>query len=86
MQPLRLPMPMRLAKNGLKPVAIGFFGGIIDFNRMNFLTRKGMEVAFKAPLQKHGFKETAPGAYDLRDWDQIRTWTKELAKKLWNDN
>jgi hypothetical protein len=26
-------------------------------------------------------KRLAPGAYDLRDWDQIKTWTKELAKK-----
>ena len=77
----KLDLEDRVAKYGLKPVAMGFFGGIIDFNRMNFLTRKGMETAFKGPLQKHGFKETAPGAYDLRDWDQIKTWTKELAKK-----
>jgi hypothetical protein len=48
---------------------------------MGFLTRKGMEAAFKAPLQKHGFKETTPGAYDLHDWDEIRNWAKELAKK-----
>jgi menaquinone-dependent protoporphyrinogen IX oxidase len=70
----------RVSKYGLKPVSMGFFGGIIDFNKMGFLTRKGMEAAFKAPLQKHEFKETAPGAYDLRDWDEIRKWTKELAK------
>ena len=71
----------RVSKYGLKPVSIGFFGGILDFNRMGFLTRKGMEVAFKAPLQKHGFKETAPDAYDLRDWEEIRNWAKELAEK-----
>ena len=69
----------RVSKYGLKPLSMGFFGGIVDFNRMGFLTRKGMEAAFKAPLQKHRFKETAPGAYDLRDWDEIRKWTKELA-------
>jgi menaquinone-dependent protoporphyrinogen IX oxidase len=72
----------RVSKYGLKPVSMGFFGGIIDFNRMGFLTRKGMEAAFKAPLQKHGFKETEPGAYDLRDWDAIRSWAKEAAKKV----
>jgi len=77
----KIDLEDRVSKYGLKPVSIGFFGGIVDFNRMGFLTRKGMEVAFKAPLQKHGFKETAPGAYDLRDWDQIKTWTQELAKK-----
>jgi len=71
----------RVSKYGLKPVSIGFFGGILDFNRMGFLTRKGMEVAFKAPLQKHGFKETSPDAYDLRDWEEIRNWAKELAEK-----
>ncbi|MDD1776480.1 MAG: flavodoxin domain-containing protein [Candidatus Methanomethylicus sp.] len=71
----------RVMKYGLKPVSLGFFGGIIDFNRMGFLTRKGMEVAFKPLLQKHGFKESAPDAYDLRDWDEIRNWAKELAKK-----
>ncbi|MGF3499373.1 MAG: hypothetical protein ACQXXL_07100 [Candidatus Methanosuratincola sp.] len=74
-------MEDRVSKYGLKPISIGFFGGIIDFNRMGFLTRKGMEAAFKAPLQKHRFKETASGAYDLRDWDEIRSWAKELANK-----
>ena len=77
----KIDLEDRVAKYGLKPVAMGFFGGIIDFNRMGFLTRKGMEAAFKAPLKKHGFKEISPGAYDLRDWDEIRSWTKELAKK-----
>jgi menaquinone-dependent protoporphyrinogen IX oxidase len=71
----------RVSKYGLKPVSMGFFGGIIDFNRMGFLTRKGMEAAFKIQLQKHGFKESAQGAYYLRDWAEIRRWTKELAKK-----
>jgi menaquinone-dependent protoporphyrinogen IX oxidase len=77
----KIDLEDRVTKYGLKPVSIGFFGGIVDFNRMGFLTRKGMEAAFKTPLQKHGFKETALGAYDLRDWDEIRKWTKELAKK-----
>ena len=77
----KIDLEDRESKYGLKPVSVGFFGGIVNFNRMGFLTRKGMEAAFKAPLQKHGFKETAPGAYDLRDWAEIRRWTKELSKK-----
>jgi menaquinone-dependent protoporphyrinogen IX oxidase len=77
----KIDLEDRVSKYGLKPVSMGFFGGIVDFNRMGFLTRKGMEAAFKTPLQKHKFKETAPGAYDLRDWDEIRIWAKELAKK-----
>jgi menaquinone-dependent protoporphyrinogen oxidase len=71
----------RVPKYNLKPLSLGFFGGIIDFTRMNFLTRKGMEAAFKSSLQKYGFKETKPGAYDLYDLEEIRIWTKELAKK-----
>jgi len=71
----------KVSKYNLKPVSMGFFGGIIDFNKMGFLTRKGMEAAFKSPLQKHEFKETEPDAYDLRDWNEIRSWAKELAKK-----
>jgi len=77
----KIDLEDRTSKYGLKPILMGFFGGIIDFSRMGFLTRKGMEAAFKAPLRKHGFKESAPGAYDLRDWDKIRSWAKELAKK-----
>ncbi len=77
----KIDLEDRVSKYSLKPVSIGFFGGIIDFNRMGFLTRKGMEVAFKAPLQKHGFKETATSAYDLRDWEEIRNWTKEVSRE-----
>jgi menaquinone-dependent protoporphyrinogen oxidase len=71
----------KVTKHHLKPITFGFFGGIIDFNRMGFLRRKGMEAAFKLPLQKYGFKETEPGAYDLHDWDEIHNWTKKLAEK-----
>jgi len=45
------------------------------------MTRKGMEVAFKSRLQNNGFREAAPDVYDLRDWDKIRSWTRELAKR-----
>ena len=77
----KIALEDRISKYGLRPVSMGVFGGIIDFNRMGFITRKGMEAAFKAPLQKHGFKETAPGAYDLHDWDEIRMWAEGLARK-----
>ena len=77
----KINLENRVEKYNLKPISIGFFGGIIDFNRMGFLTRKGMEAAFKLLLQKHEFKETKPEAYDLHDWDEIRIWVKELTKK-----
>jgi len=72
----------KVSKYGLKPVATGLFGGILNYNKMGFMTRKGMEIAFKFRLQNNGFKEAEPGVYDLRDWDKIRSWTRELAKKV----
>jgi menaquinone-dependent protoporphyrinogen IX oxidase len=69
----------RVRKYGLKPIALGFFGGVIDYNKMGFIARKGMEF-FKPQLEKDGFK-VAPGIYDLRDWDEIRKWAKELSQK-----
>jgi menaquinone-dependent protoporphyrinogen IX oxidase len=64
----------------LKPVAMGLFGGVLNYNKMRLLTRKNMEVAFKSRLQNNGFKEAEPGIYDLRDRDEIRSWARELAK------
>ena len=78
----KLDLEDRISKYSLKPISVGFLGGIIDFNKMNFLSRKGMEIAFKEPLKKHAFKETAAGAYDLRDWDKIRNWAKELSQAV----
>lgn len=71
----------KILKYHLKPITVGFFGGILDYNKMGFLTRKAMETGYKAQLQKHGFKEVEPGVYDMRDWDEIRSWAKELAKR-----
>ncbi len=71
----------KILKYHLKPITMGFFGGIIDYNKMSFLIRKGMEMGYKSNLKKHRFKEVESGVYDLRDWDEIRNWAKELAKK-----
>jgi menaquinone-dependent protoporphyrinogen IX oxidase len=70
----------KVAKYGLKPIATGLFGGVIDYNRMGFIARKGMEF-FKPQLEKGGFKKVAQDVYDLRDWDEIRNWAKELSRK-----
>ena len=71
----------KISKYHLKPIMKGFFGGVVDYNKMSFFVRKSMEVGYKSQLQKHGFREVEPGVYDLRDWDEIRSWAKELAKK-----
>lgn len=75
----------KILKYHLKPMTTEIFGGVVDYNKMNFLVRKGMEIGYKSQLQNHGFKEVDPGVYDLRDWDEIRSWAKELAKKVKNN-
>ncbi len=71
----------KILKYNLKPISVGLFGGIINYNKIGFLMRKAMEIGYKSLLQKHGFKEVEPGVYDMRDWEEIRNWAKELAKK-----
>ena len=74
----KIALEDKISKYGLRPILTGVFGGVLNFNKMGFLTRKGMELAFKERLQNTGFKEVEPGVYDLRDWDKIRKWGKEL--------
>jgi menaquinone-dependent protoporphyrinogen IX oxidase len=71
----------KILKYNLKPISVGFFGGILDYNKMSFLTRKAMEIGYKGQLEKFEFKETEPGIYDLRNWEEIRSWAKELTQK-----
>jgi menaquinone-dependent protoporphyrinogen oxidase len=70
-----------IAKYDLHPVAEGFFGGILDYNKMNFIFRRTLGF-LKPQLEKDGFKQTAPGVYELRDWEEIRGWAKELGNKM----
>jgi menaquinone-dependent protoporphyrinogen oxidase len=71
----------KVAQFSLHPIALGFFSGVIDFNKMDFFTRKTMGF-LKPQLEKDGFKEEPLGVYDLRDWDEIRSWARELAVKV----
>jgi len=71
----------KILKYYFKPITVGFFDGILDYNKMSFLTRKFMEVGFKLQLQKNGFKEVESVVYDLRNWDEIRSWARELAQR-----
>ena len=70
----------KVTQYNLHPVALGLCGGVIDFNKMNFLFRRTMGF-LRPQLEKDGFKEVQPGVYELRDWDEIRAWARELAKK-----
>ena len=71
----------KVAKYDLQPISLGFFGGVLDFNKMNFIMRRTMGF-LKPQLEKDGFQEVQPGVYELRDWDEIRKWALELATKV----
>ena len=71
----------KLPKYSFKPITIGFFGGVLDYNKMNFLFKKTFG-SLRERLEKDGFKETAPGVFELRDWEEIRKWAKELASQI----
>jgi menaquinone-dependent protoporphyrinogen oxidase len=70
----------KITKYDLHPSGVGFFGGVLDFNKMNIITRKIFGF-IRPQLEKDGFNESPPGVYELRDWDEIRGWAKELAAK-----
>jgi menaquinone-dependent protoporphyrinogen oxidase len=70
----------KVAQYNLHPITLGFFGGVLDYNKMGFLFKRTMGF-LKPQLVKDGFKETEPDVYDLRDWDEIRSWARELAMK-----
>jgi menaquinone-dependent protoporphyrinogen oxidase len=72
----------KVAQYNLHPITLGFFGGVLDYNKMGFLFRRTMGF-LKPQLEKDGFKETEPGVYDLRNWDEIRNWATELVEKAY---
>ena len=71
----------KVAKYGLQPVALGFFGGVYNFNRVSWLFKKFMS-SVKPQLEAAGVPETEPGLYDTRDIAAIRSWAEELAQKV----
>jgi len=76
----KMELEDKVTKYNLHPMSLGFFGGVLDFNKMNIITRKTVSF-LRRQLEKDGFKQTEPGVYELRDWDEIRGWAKELAAK-----
>jgi len=70
----------KLPKYSFQPISVGFFGGVIDYNKMNFLFKKTFG-SMRDRLEKDGFKETSPGVYELRNWDEIRSWAMDIAEK-----
>ncbi|NLT38561.1 MAG: nitric oxide synthase [Methanomassiliicoccus sp.] len=62
---------------GLRPVSLGMFGGVIDFSRYGALTKALLAgVGTKKQLVGRGIDVNSP--YDYRDWEQIRSWSRDL--------
>jgi menaquinone-dependent protoporphyrinogen oxidase len=70
----------KAAKYNLRPVALGLFGGVYNYNKTPWYTKKAMEL--DRPRVAAAFKEMEPGVYDTRDLAAIRTWAKELAQTM----
>jgi menaquinone-dependent protoporphyrinogen oxidase len=59
------------------PVAMGMFGGVIDFGHYSALTKALLAgVGTKKQLKERGIDPSLP--YDFRDWEEIRTWARAL--------
>ena len=68
-------------KYTLNPVKLAIFGGIWNYNKMNFIERK-MLSPFKLKLKEAGIEESKPGHFDTRNWDTIKKWVDELAQDI----
>lgn len=61
----------------LQPIALGFFGGFYNFNRVTWLFKKFMS-SVKPELEAARIPEKKPGLYDTRNIKNIRAWAKEV--------
>lgn len=62
----------------LRPVAMGMFGGEVDFNKYSMFTRFLLsKVGAREAMETRGIETSKP--YDFRDWEQVRTWARCLA-------
>jgi menaquinone-dependent protoporphyrinogen oxidase len=71
----------KVTKYNLSPVSTAMFGGVWDFNKMNFIFRRTLS-SYKPKIEEAGFKEISPGLYDTRNWEEIKAWAKEVAGKV----
>lgn len=65
----------------LNPISMTMFGGLWDYNQMGKIYSKFLDDE-KENFEPAGIKETKPGVFDSRNWDEIRNWAKELASKI----
>ncbi len=65
-------------KYGLKPVGLGFFGGIMDFKQSHGLFVDILVRVNRSKLRRQGL-DTAK-VTDTRDWSSIEAWASQVAK------
>ncbi len=70
----------KAAQFGLQPIALGFFGGVYNYNKEPWWAKKALEA--DRPRVEATYKQSEPGVYDTRDWNGIRSWAKELSQKM----
>jgi len=66
------------AKYGLAPIALGYFGGLMDFSYSHGLLVDIIVRVNRRNLRKNGL-DTA-SVHDTRDWAAIEAWGHEVAK------
>jgi menaquinone-dependent protoporphyrinogen IX oxidase len=71
----------KVEKYSLTPISLATFGGVLDYNQMGFFARKTMNLLVEK-IEAAGVQEQESGIYDTRDWDEIRTWVKDLIEKV----
>ncbi len=64
----------------LKPIEMAVFGGILDYNKMGFITRRALG-GMKSSFENAGYKEAKPGVYDTRDPGEVKEWARKLVLK-----
>lgn len=66
-------------KYSLNPIDMTIFGGVLDFNQMGELAQKTVGQLWRK-FEEAGY-EKKDGVYDTRNWDNIRAWTTDIARK-----
>lgn len=62
----------------LAPLSVAAFGGKIDFDKLNPV----MQSLVRNVMKDKGVNGN--GSFDARNWDEIRSWAKQLAFQLKN--
>lgn len=68
--------PLLQQFSALKPVSIGIFGGVVDFNKYP----EDVKTVMGKVMERRG--RPTEGCNDYRDWNVIKAWSQELAEKL----